>query len=156
MTHGAERTNGIDLLARMTGLQSNDLRAIAESVRVNQARLDGCEWHCFKALTPDPRLPGYAENSMYHCENCGGVVNHSAYHWHQIGRKSARLNNAATQAPGYQCVGGPLDGQMRTEARGVTGFPVIKIQGDQHVTHQYRLRMIDRCMVWLYQEAPTP
>lgn len=74
--------DGIGVMAEVTGLASDEIRAIAEQVKANSAKLRACPWHEFEELITAP--PG---RGRYRCRNCQGEVDASAYLWHQWGRR---------------------------------------------------------------------
>lgn len=74
--------DGAGVLSELTGLGRDEVLAIAEQVRANHARLEGCPWHEFEALVTAP--PG---DGRYRCRHCRGEVDAVAYRWHQKGRR---------------------------------------------------------------------
>ncbi|MBB3017652.1 hypothetical protein FHR70_000692 [Microvirga lupini] len=74
--------DGVGVMAELTSLPRDEIRAIAEQVKANSAKLRACPWHEFEQLITAP--PG---NGKYRCRHCQGEVSASAYHWHQQGRR---------------------------------------------------------------------
>lgn len=78
--------NGVTLMAELTGLGQDEIRAIAEQVKANQAKLDACPWHEFERSTATGMLRSVT-HQRYVCRNCGGEVDHHAHYWHELGRR---------------------------------------------------------------------
>lgn len=96
--------DGIGVMSEVTGLARDEIRAIAEQVKANHAKLAGCPWHEFEALITAP--PGAGR---YRCRHCQGEVDASAYHWHQQGRRPMPVGvpqpvaYSFTPVPGATC-----------------------------------------------------
>lgn len=75
--------DGIGVMADLTGHSRDEITAIAEQVKANHVRLNGCAYHEFEALITAP--PGHGK---YRCRNCGGEINAIAHHWHELGRRT--------------------------------------------------------------------
>jgi len=83
--------DGIGVMSEMTGLPRDEIRALAEQVKANGAKLRACPWHEFE------RIPRQDDNVLqarlgdlgdrYRCRHCQGEVESSAYYWHQQGRR---------------------------------------------------------------------
>lgn len=89
--------DGVGVMSEVTGLARDEIRAIAEQVKANSAKLRACPWHEF-----EPALGFQQMNTAppigrerYRCKHCQGEVDSSAYHWHEQGR---RVKPAATEA----------------------------------------------------------
>lgn len=85
--------DGIGVMAEVTGLPRDEIRALAEQVKANSAKLRTCPWHEFEALITAP--PG---SGRYRCRNCKGEVDSSAYHWHEQGRRAKPAPDAQSDA----------------------------------------------------------
>ena len=76
--------NGVGVMADLTGLSRQSAAEIAEQVRANHDALESCDYHEFSAILPrQERL----SRQRYRCAHCGGEVNHSAWFWHEKGRR---------------------------------------------------------------------
>lgn len=75
--------NSLNTLAELSGIKTDDLRAIAEQVKKNHAALNACGGHAFAAIKPGVMM------TKYRCANCGGEVDHHAFHWYELGRTHA-------------------------------------------------------------------
>jgi len=73
------------VISEFTGISRPELRAIAEQVKANHARLDECPWHEFIVK---PGEEGKVMGKRYVCTVCGGEVDSHAYYWHQDGRRA--------------------------------------------------------------------
>jgi len=60
-------------------------------VKKNIVKLKACELDDFSEISSDP--PGRNLFTKYHCHNCGGTIDRSAYRWYlkgfEHGRKKA-------------------------------------------------------------------
>lgn len=74
--------NGIGVMADLTGLSRLSVAEIAEQVRANHELLESCGYHEFS-----PILPLKPMRQRYRCINCGGEVDHTAWYWHEKGRR---------------------------------------------------------------------
>lgn len=95
--------DGAGVFSELTGLGRDEVLAIAEQVRANHARLEGCPWHEFEALVTAP--PG---NGRYRCRHCRGEVDASAYHWHQQGRRPMPVGEPQPVAYSFTPVPGAI------------------------------------------------
>ena len=108
--------DGIGVMSEVSGLPRDEIRAIAEQVKANHARLAGCPWHEFERLPrPDDTVLQARLGDRYRCHHCKGEVDFHAYHWHQLGRRPMPVGEPQPVRKvdvGYPCKGGPLDGRM--------------------------------------------
>lgn len=74
--------DGIDAMARFSGLSRDEIQQIWLDVKANHARLNGCAYHEFEAVPDCPPL-----KQKYRCRHCGGEVDAIAYSWHEDGRR---------------------------------------------------------------------
>lgn len=74
--------DGVGVMAELTGLGRSEIASIAEQVKANQAKLNGCAYHEFEELVTAP--PG---KQTYRCRNCRGEVDVVRYRWHEQGRR---------------------------------------------------------------------
>lgn len=105
--------DGVGVMAEVTGLARDEIRAIAEQVKANHARLEGCPWHEFEVI-PQPGITARLSD-RYRCRHCQGEVDAVAYRWHQKGRRPMPVGEpqpVRKVGVGYPCQGGPLDGKM--------------------------------------------
>lgn len=75
-------SDALDKLGALSGLGRQTMLEIAEQVKANHARLNGCARHEF-ALIPG----GAPLRQKYRCTLCGGEVDHHAWYWHEQGRR---------------------------------------------------------------------
>lgn len=104
--------NGADALAQMSGFTASEVQAIADQVRANHKRLDGCAYHEFALLTPGERLLG---KRRYVCLLCRGVIDGHQHYWHEAGRRMPPAGGNA-----HLCVGGPFHGMWKARPDGDT------------------------------------
>jgi hypothetical protein len=75
--------NGIGVLSDMSGLSRDEVRTIAERVKANHARLAACLRHDFDQIAPEAT----GLRRRFRCRHCGGEIDSTAYHWHEVGRR---------------------------------------------------------------------
>lgn len=77
--------NGVTAMAEMTGLSTDDIRAIAEQAKANQTKLDSCAYHEFSIAIECLGKP--IIKARYRCKHCNGEVDAVRYRWHELGRR---------------------------------------------------------------------
>ncbi len=75
--------DGVGVMAELTSLPVDEIRTIAEQVKANHARLNGCAYHEFERLITAP--PGL---ERYGCKHCRGTIDRHAHYWHELGRRA--------------------------------------------------------------------
>jgi hypothetical protein len=78
-------SDSLDTLTALTGLPRDELLSLAGSVKLNQARLNGCAYHEFAPVESSANYLGHPRH--YRCQHCGGEVDWHAFHWHTQGRR---------------------------------------------------------------------
>lgn len=78
-------SDSLNKLADLSGIDPQSLRVIAEQVRENHNRLNGCRQHEF---SPKPNADHEASllSRRFVCKHCQGEIDSSAHHWYQLGR----------------------------------------------------------------------
>lgn len=76
--------NGVSMLSELSGLSATEVRAIADAVKINQSRLDGCAYHEFDLITPGETL---LTRQRYACRHCQGEIDGHKHRWHELGRR---------------------------------------------------------------------
>lgn len=160
--------DGVGVMAEVTGLPRDEIRALAEQVKANHAKLAGCLWHEFEGYSDSVvAAPTPAHRMRYRCRHCQGEVDASAYHWHQQGRRPMPVGEPQP-ALGYPCKGGPLDGRMLAHngtVYHVSDFDNAPALHAPHVTPsphmppiktaEYRLQQVGhRQLAWVFQGWP--
>lgn len=82
--------DGIGVMSELTSLPRDEIRAIAEQVKANGAKLNGCAYHEFEQVPHDQGT--LAGKPAYRCQHCGGEIDLIRYRWHESGRRPARIN----------------------------------------------------------------
>lgn len=73
------RTNGIEMLSRLSGMPQSEVRSAWEDVKANSARLEGCTGpHEFGPLIA-------VMNAKYTCAKCGGTIRSMDRYWYDRG-----------------------------------------------------------------------
>ncbi len=72
---------GLDVLAKVSGIQENEFSVIYEAVMDNQKKLESCKHHDFSIDT----VPHTTIHKTWKCARCGGNVNSSAKMWYELG-----------------------------------------------------------------------
>ena len=85
---GGKLTNGLDKIAKFTGLTRSDMDDILVQVRANHAKLDGCKRHRFDGGKK------VALGMKCVCLDCGGTMS---------------LTDAGWYVKGYEAAGGEAD-----------------------------------------------
>lgn len=80
--------NAVNVLSDITGLPREEVASIAEQVKANHERLNGCDYHEFRAMSASEAGLRASRSQRYRCIHCQGEVDSTAYRWHQIGRES--------------------------------------------------------------------
>lgn len=78
--------NGVSLMAELSGLPQDDIRAIAEQVKANSAKLNACAYHDFEPIPGTANAAGFKQR--YRCVHCLGEIDAIAHSWHELGRRS--------------------------------------------------------------------
>lgn len=89
--------DGVGVMAEVTGLPRDEIRAIAEQVKANGAKLRACPWHDFEVIEQTGIVARLSDR--YRCRHCQGDVDSSAYHWHEQGRRAKPAPDAQSDAP---------------------------------------------------------
>ena len=89
--------DGIGVMSEVTSLARDEIRAIAEQVKANSAKLRACPWHEFEVIPRDQGITARM-NDRYRCKHCQGEVDFSAYHWHEQGRRAKPAPDAQSDA----------------------------------------------------------
>jgi hypothetical protein len=77
----SEKTyNALEVLQAASGIPMPEVKAIWESVKANQAKLDQCPRHEFTKQ-------GEGMRATYTCRHCGGTVRPIEHKWYQQGLK---------------------------------------------------------------------
>ncbi len=79
--------DGPGVMSEITGLGRDEVLAIAEQVKANNAKLNACPWHEF-----EEEQTTEAHKQRYRCRHCGGTVDAVAYRWHERGRRPGKVN----------------------------------------------------------------
>ncbi|WP_431023812.1 hypothetical protein [Halomonas sp. H5] len=79
--------NGVGVLSDLTGLPREEVQSIAERVKANLARLEACPYHEFEAIAASEAGLRLSRRPRYRCRHCGGEIDSTAYHWHEMGRR---------------------------------------------------------------------
>lgn len=99
--------DGIGVMAELTRLPRDEIRAMAEQVKANSAKLRACPWHEFEAIEQSGIVARMSDR--YRCRHCHGEVDANAYHWHQLGRRPMPVGEPQpvayqfTPVPGATC-----------------------------------------------------
>lgn len=97
--------DGIGVMSDLTSLPRDEIKAIAEQVKANHARLKGCAYHDFAELPDGEGMAG--SKPRYRCEHCQGEIDAIAYRWHERGRRPKPAEPSKpyqfTPVPGATC-----------------------------------------------------
>ena len=73
--------DGVGALAAVAGLSRDSVRQAFALIQENTAKLNACDYHYFEPVDPSDI------RTKYVCLRCKGEIDHSAYHWHEQGRR---------------------------------------------------------------------
>ena len=83
-------TDSLTTIGEAVGLTREDMTAIWEGVKANQAKLDGCQRHDFVGIDAGERYGSLRFKVKFRCKRCQGTVDASAMRWYQRGLEHAR------------------------------------------------------------------
>lgn len=78
---------GIPVLYDLTSPPRLEVQSTAERVKANHARLEACPYHEFEAIAASEAGLRLSRRPRYCCRHCGGEIDSTAYHWHEMGRR---------------------------------------------------------------------
>ncbi len=97
--------NGVTAMAELTGIGADEIRAIAEQVKANSAKLNSCPYHDFELIPGSANAAGF--KARYRCAHCEGEIDSIAHSWHDLGRRPKPAQRAKpysfTPVPGATC-----------------------------------------------------
>lgn len=81
--------DGVGVMSELTRLPRDEIRAIAEQVKANSAKLHACAWHDFERIPREDDGPTAKSRpgDRWRCVHCGGEIDAVAHSWHERGRR---------------------------------------------------------------------